>query len=119
MDEEVEREEKEKAWADKQEELRKRDEEKLSKNQAKRAKLKARKEKAELARKGGVMDVDGAGEVNGKRGDGIGVKKKLGAAKVVLPTNGGKDEDAVGEGAATNGNGEAENGGGITFVDDD
>ena len=120
MDEEVEREEKEKAWLAKQEELKKRDEEKLSKNQAKRAKLKARKEKAELAKKGGVMDVDAAGGgEGGKKADGIGVKKKLGAVKVALPTNGSKDEDAVGEGAATNGNGEAENGGGITFVDDD
>jgi hypothetical protein len=120
MDEEVEREEKQRAWLAKQEELKTRDEEKLSRNQAKRAKLKARKERAELARKGGVMDVDAAGEGDGgKKADGMGVKKKLGAAKVALPVNGDKDEDAARGDAATSGNREAENGGGITFVDDD
>ena len=120
MDEEVEREEKERAWEQKQAELKKRDEEALAKNQAKRAKLKARRERAGAARKGGAMDVDVAAEGDGedrKKGNGLGVKKKLGAAKVALPTNGSKDEDA--EDAAASGNGEVENGGGITFVDDD
>ena len=121
MDEEVEREEKEKAWTTKQEDLRKQDEEKLSKNQAKRVKLKARKEKAELAKKGGVMDVDAAGGGDGRKTHGLGVKKKLGAAKLALRTNGSKDDDADGGDATVNGNGngEEENGGGITFIDDD
>ena len=120
MDEEVEREEKERAWEQKQAELKKRDEEALAKNRAKRAKLKARRERAGAARKGGGMDVDVAAEgESGKTAGGVGVKKKLGAAKVALTTNGSKGEDAEGGDAAASWDGEVESGGGITFVDDD
>lgn len=109
MDEENEKEVKEREWRERQEERRKVDEEKLGKNQAKRAKAKARKEKAKVL--GGVEGMEIEGEGKG------GVKKKLGAAKVSL-RNGG-DDGGEGEGMA-NGNGVvADEGGGITFHDDD
>ncbi|KAK5175628.1 uncharacterized protein LTR77_000767 [Saxophila tyrrhenica] len=116
MDEEVEKEEKDREFREKKEELKKAEEEKLSKNQAKRAKARARKEKADAAKKGGKMEVDGK-EVNGAGG---GVKKKLGAAKVAMPANGGKEEDVKGAGGEVEAEGAAEQeGGGITIVDDD
>jgi hypothetical protein len=122
MDEEVEREEKDREWAEKKEELKAKDEGKLSKNQAKRAKMKARKEKAELAKKGAVMDVDAnGGGASGKKVNGSGVKKKLAPAKVAAPAaNGAGAGDVEGVDLEANGNGDAaEEGGGITIHDDD
>lgn len=117
MDEENEREVKEKEWRERQEERKKADEEKLGKNQAKRARARARKEKAKMG--GGVeaMSLD-ANQEDGK--DGVGVKKKLGAARVALQGNGVRDSDDKVEEGVMNGNGEAgDDGGGITFHDED
>lgn len=116
MDEAVEKEEKDQAWREKQEEREKADEAKLSKNQAKRAKMKARKDKAKGGAKDG-MDVEVGTEQNG-------LKKRLGPAKGVV-SNGVGERDVGLDGVATaNGNvsegGQpVEEGGGITFHDDD
>ena len=110
MDDEVEREEKEREFRARREEMRSKDEEKLSKNQAKRAKMKARKEKKKLD----PMEVDG--NVEGEMTNGRSVKKKLGPAKVALPN--GVDADAA-DGIETAANGQvADEGGGIRFHDD-
>ena len=117
MDEEVEKEEKDREFRERKEQLRKAEEEKLSKNQAKRAKKQARKEKAKTMGGGDAMEVD----VRGANGEGGGVKKKLGAAKVPLPA--GRGDDGVNEvanGTMHEANGAPEqDGAGITFVDDD
>ena len=115
MDAEVEREEKDKQWKEQKEGQQKQDEEKLSKNQAKRAKAKARKEKGELLKKTGAMDLDEEGENDGVGGRGV-VKRKLAPAKVAMGPNG----DAEVKDAQMNGNGEGvEEGGGVVFHDDD
>ena len=119
MDEEVEREEKDREFEQRKAEASNRDDVKLGKNQAKRAKAKARKDKAKIV--GGVMgmDLDGGGGAGGKEDGGKGVKKKLGAAKVTFPAQNEKDEGMKGE-AVVNGDGESgDEGGGITFHDDD
>ena len=67
------------------------------------------------------MDVDAneSGE-NGKKVNGSGVKKKLAPAKVAAATNGTGKGSAEGDDLETDGNGEGvEEGGGITFHDDD
>lgn len=114
MDEEVEREEKDRELQEKREGWKKVEEEKLSKNQAKRAKAKARKEKAEQAKREGSLDSDAAAK-------NLGVKKKLGAAKIAAGSTGTVVEgNAVANGEAEEGQPAAEaEGGGITFVDDD
>ncbi|KAK3721901.1 hypothetical protein LTR37_002717 [Vermiconidia calcicola] len=118
MDEEVEREEKERAFRQKQEELRQRDEEKARRNREKRAKVRARKEKGKVADGIEGMDLDGKGGVNGN-GNGVGGKKKLGAAKVAMLGRGDR-VDEEGGGGQMNGNREvAEEAGGITVHDDD
>jgi hypothetical protein len=113
MDEENEREEKDREFKEKQEERKKAEDEKLSKNQAKRAKAKARKEKGAMMKKMGAMEVDsgGNGEANGV------VKKKLGAAKVALPGKGSREDDV--NGGSTEDGADGQNEGGITFHDDD
>ncbi|KAK3056711.1 hypothetical protein LTR09_002504 [Extremus antarcticus] len=111
MDEEVEEEEREREFREKKERLRREEEEKLGKNRAKRAKMKARKEKAELVKKVGGMEVDGSGE----NGGGGGGKRKLGAAKVVGK---GDVEGAIGVMEGVEGAVEQE-GEGVTFHDDD
>lgn len=119
MDEEVEKEEKDREFQERTERARKEDEEKLSKNQAKRAKAKARKEKT---RGGGGKDA-GEMEIDGGRENGGGVKKKLGAAKVALPQKAEEGEDGAVAGkthGSSNGAAPAaEDGGGITFHDED
>lgn len=114
MDEAVEKEEKDQAWKKRQDEREKADEDKLSKNQAKRAKMKARKEKM----KGGAKDQM---EVEGGEN---GVKKRLGPAKVAGSNGVGQEGGEVGFGGVANGHVSedvvpAEDGGGITFHDDD
>lgn len=105
MDEEVKAEEAEKEYQSKKEEMEKKDEEKLSKNRAKREKLKARQQKKKAGEKG-AMDVDGE---QPKQNGGV-VKKKLGPAKVALPSKGDDDTPA---GEAT------QEEAGITIHDDD
>ena len=115
MDEEVEKEEREKEFRGRKEEMKAKDEETLAKNREKRAKAKARKEKKEKGGASGVekMDVDKAEP--GKR--------KLGAAKVALPQDGVREdtEEDADLGGVMNGNGnpEAVEEGGIRFVEDD
>ncbi|KAK3683078.1 hypothetical protein LTR37_020589 [Vermiconidia calcicola] len=116
MDEEVEQEEKERAFRARQEEVRGKDEEKARRNREKRAKVRARKEKGKVADGNEGMDLDGKGAVNG---NGVGGKKKLGAAKVAMLGRGDRVDEEDG-GGQMNGNGEvAEEAGGITFHDDD
>ena len=114
MDEEVEKEEKDREWSDKKEELKSKDEERLSKNQAKRAKAKARKDRAKVV--DGVKDMELDGQDGEQDSERAGVKKRLGAAKVAVPGNGMstiEDEEMNGGGRAM------DEGGGITFHDDD
>ncbi|KAK3626634.1 hypothetical protein LTR56_019700 [Elasticomyces elasticus] len=109
MDEEVEREEADKEFEASRAEVRRKEEEVLARNRAKREKAKMRASKKGKGGKGG-------GEDGGMEVDGV-VKKKVGARKIV-PADG-----LGGEGAAdaAEGNGQAvvEDGGGITFHDDD
>jgi len=110
MDEETEREKKDREFEEQREALRRKDEEKLGKNQARRAKAKARKEKSKLGSEVQSMDVDSAKESGG------GVKKKLGAAKVAPPVKGGEDGETVTE---ADGKGvPVEEGQGLMFHDD-
>lgn len=108
MDEEVKAEEAEKEYQQKKEELEKKDEEKLSKNRAKREKAKKRQEKKKAGEKGAV-DMDG----DSARQNGAGLKKKLGPAKVALPST-GDAEDGREEGEAA-----SQQEAGITIHDDD
>ncbi|KAK4541971.1 hypothetical protein LTR36_007171 [Oleoguttula mirabilis] len=104
MDEEVATEKADAEFEAKQEELRRGDEEKLGKNRAKREKARMRKLKGK-----------GGGEVDGGGQDGV--KKKLGAAKVGVPSRGGGGAEAEGldDGVEQAG----DEGGGITIHDDD
>ncbi|OQO06467.1 hypothetical protein B0A48_08250 [Cryoendolithus antarcticus] len=106
MDQEVEREEKQKDWEEEWERVRKADEEKLSRNRAKREKAKMRKGK------GGV----GVGGVAG--GNGV-TKKRLGPAKIAQVESG----DGADEAKATEATGDAyaavEEENGITIHEDD
>ena len=114
MDEEVAKEETDRAYAEKQEASRKADEEKLARNRAKRDKAKARKQKGGKDGGDGAMDVDAHNKPDGQTN---GVKKKLGPAKVAFPSDDAREEqEAVGE----NGQIEArEQEVGITIHDDD
>ncbi|KAK5126069.1 hypothetical protein LTR85_011424 [Meristemomyces frigidus] len=104
MDEEVAKEKANAEFEAKQEELRKADEEKLSKNRAKREKARMRKQKGKGGKDG--MEVDG---------EGGGVKKKMGAAKVAVSSRGGAEGGGVGEGTEQTGEEE----GGLTIHDDE
>lgn len=108
MDEEVKAEEAEKEYQQKKEELGRKDEEKLSKNRAKREKAKKRQEKKKFGEQG-AMEVDG----NPAKQNGDAVKKKLGPAKVALPSK-GDGEDGCEEGEAP-----SQEEAGITIHDDD
>ena len=105
MDELVEREEADSEWRVRQEERRRVDEEKLRRNRERRAKKRGGKEKKGG---GGGMDGVGEGEADGKR--------KL----VPVQVGGVKDEQEDVEGDhVVNGVDTVEDGGGITFHDDD
>jgi hypothetical protein len=68
MEEEVEKEDKNREWEEKQRELRDQDDKKTNKNRAKRQKKLAKKEKAKLERNSIKMDVDKAnGTQNGQK----------------------------------------------------
>lgn len=116
MDEEVEKEEGDRKWEAEREERRKEEEEKLRKNREKREKARARKGRGKKGGPVGGMDVDGDGEAEGKEGNGGGLKKRLGPAKVVA----GGEEEKTGEveEKADGKGGEGEEGG-ITIHDDD
>lgn len=87
MDEETKQEEAEKAFQAKKEQTRKADEEKLSKNRAKREKAKMRAAKKKAGGKD-AMEVDEGVKHPAHNG----VQKKLGPAKVALPSNGSRQE---------------------------
>lgn len=89
MDEEVREEDAEKEFQKQKEEREKKDDEKLSKNRAKREKAKMRSQK----KKAGGDAAEG-----GKQGNGDGVKKKLGPAKIA-PQSNGTAEDAYADGS--------------------
>ncbi|KXT05177.1 hypothetical protein AC578_8393 [Pseudocercospora eumusae] len=109
MDEEMKQEEAEKEFQERKEQMQKADDEKLSKNRAKREKAKMRAAKKKAGGKDS-MDVDEGANQPEKNG----VKKKLGPAKVALPSNGdGKEVEMNGEGEA------AAEEVGITIHDDD
>ncbi|KAK5727755.1 hypothetical protein LTR17_012517 [Elasticomyces elasticus] len=109
MDEEVEREEADKEFEASRAEARRKEEEVLARNRAKREKAKMRASKKAKGGKGGgeggEMEVDGV------------VKKKVGARKIVPP--GGLGGEGAADGAEGNGQAVVEDGGGITFHDDD
>ncbi|KAK4900491.1 hypothetical protein LTR27_002207 [Elasticomyces elasticus] len=109
MDEEVEREEADKDFEEQRAEARRKEEEVLARNRAKREKAKMRAGKKGKGGKGGGED--GGMEVNGV------VKKKVGARKVIPA--GGLDGEGAADGAEGNGQAVVEDGGGITFHDDD
>ena len=88
MDEEVEKEEADRAWEEKRAKAREEEEEKVRKNREKREKAKARKAKKG---KGGGPEVDGE-ESASANGDAV-VKKRLGPAKIAAAPVG--DEEAV------------------------
>ncbi|KAK5721998.1 hypothetical protein LTR17_014502 [Elasticomyces elasticus] len=108
MDEEVEREEADKEFEEQRAEARRKEEEVLARNRAKREKAKMRASKKGKGGKGG-------GEDGGIEVDGV-VKKKVGARKSI-PAGGLGGEGA--DGAEGNGQAVVEDGGGITFHDDD
>ena len=115
MDAVVEQEERDEEFRRRKEEREKEDESKLARNRAKRAK------KALRQQKGGKGD--GGGGAEGSKGDSSGVqqkKGKLGPARVVGPDgavgeNDNAEDDAVDDAPVP----AAEEGGGITFHDDD
>lgn len=79
MDEEVEKEEADRAWEEKRAKAREEEEEKVRKNREKREKAKARKAKKG---KGGGPEVDGE-EGASANGEAV-VKKRLGPAKIAV-----------------------------------
>jgi hypothetical protein len=91
MDEEVEKEEADRAWEEKRAKAREEEEEKVRKNREKREKAKARKAKKG---RGGGPEVDGE-EGASANGETV-VKKRLGPAKVLAaPADG--EEGAQGD----------------------
>lgn len=95
MDEEVQKEEDEKEFAQRKEELEKRDKEKTEKNRLKREKARLRKEKAKKGGKGGNADSerDGIPVADGEK-----TKKKLAPNANELKHGAGKDAEDNNEG---------------------
>ncbi|TKA70981.1 hypothetical protein B0A55_08036 [Friedmanniomyces simplex] len=121
MDEEVAREEADREFEAKKAEQRRRDEEVSERNRAKRekAKLRAKKGKAGKAGQGGGVVEEGGG--NSAGGDG-GVKKKLAPRKMDLTerdADGRADGHEAREAMRQDGQASGEDGGGITFHDED
>ena len=91
MDEEVEKEEADRAWEERRAKAKEEEEEKVRKNREKREKAKARKAKKG---KGGGPEIDGE-EGASANGDAV-VKKRLGPAKIAAAPVGGEEEVAQG-----------------------